>query len=152
TEAFPPGKFPQQTVDFIMRFFTGLKWKIDEDIFTERAVQKKLQAMVPDKFTHVSAGSRIIDQGEKVTARHVAMLQAMKAALSDQKHLWQPNTLIGSLLLALLLAGVCSGYFFMNYPRIAASNRKLSLVVTVIILTFIMAKIVEFFYLSSHGT
>lgn len=150
-DAFPQGKVPTKVIDFIMRFFMGQTWKIDEDIFTLRAVQKRIQAQVPDKSTHISAGSRIIDRGEKVSTRHIAMLQAMKDALGVKRHLWQANTLIGSLLLALLLGGVFGAYFVMNYPRIASSNRKLSLVVTVIILTFVMAKITEFFFISSQG-
>ena len=151
-ETFPEGKLQSTVVDFIMRYFMGQRWKIEEDISSQRAAQKRIQGQVSDKYTHIGAGSRIIDQGEKVTTRHIAMLQAMKEALSVQRHLWQSQTLIGSLLLAILLSGVCAGYFFMNYPRIATSNRKLSLVVTVIILTFIMAKITEFFFLSSHGS
>ena len=41
----------------------------------------------------------LLIKGEKVTGRHIAMLQAMKKALSESRNLWHPLTLLGSLLM-----------------------------------------------------
>lgn len=148
--AFPSDLFKQETVDFITRYFQVQSWDMEEDIPSQRAIRKRIQAQVPEKHTFVSAGSRIIDQGEKVTSRHVAILQAMKDALNEKRNLSSPSTLLGSLILSIMLAGICATYIYVNYPEVVSSNRKLFLIVTVIIITFGIAKLTEFFFLSSN--
>lgn len=143
------GGISSAAANFIISYFQGKTWSIEEDIPAQRLLRRKVQATVPDKFTHISAGSRIIDQGERVTARHIAMLQAMKKALSDNRNLWHPLTLLGSLIMTLLLTGICVAYFRINHPKILYSNRKLFLLVTIIVLTFGLSKLTEFFLLSS---
>lgn len=149
--AFPDDKLNAGTTAFLIGFFQKKTWVIEEDLGAERSLRRRIQSNVADKYTHVNAGSRIIDQGERVTARHVAMLQAMKKALSEQRNLWHPLTLIGSFSMALLFTVICIAYFRINHPQILYSNRKLFLLVTVIILTFILAKATEFFLLTSKS-
>lgn len=146
--------FPNQFIsltaaNFIIDYFQSKPWKIQEDFSSYRMISKKIQSRVPDRYTHVSAGSRIIDQGEKVTARHIAMLQAMKKALSDSRNLWQPLPLLGSFIMTAILTLICIAYFKINNPTILTSNRKLFLVVTIILLTLGITKAVEFFLLNS---
>jgi putative nucleotidyltransferase with HDIG domain len=148
--AFPPDQFKQPTINFIIRYFQTQRWDMEEDIPAQRAVRKRIQTIVPDKFTLVSSGSRIIDQGEKVTSRHIAMLQAMKKSLNEQRNLGSLSTILGSLILSVLLTGICAAYIYYNYPELIASNRKLFLIVTIVIITFGIAKITEFFFLSSN--
>jgi len=143
--------FQESTIDFIIAYFEVKFWIIEEDIPSQRNLRKKIQAGVPDKYTHISAGNRIIDQGEKVTARHIAMLQAMKKSLSEMRNLWHPLTLLGSLTLTILFIGICLAYFRSNYPQVLSSNRKLFLLATVIILTLSLSKATEFFLLSSKS-
>ena len=50
-----------------------------------------------------------------------------------------------------MLMGICFTYFKINYPHVLFSNRKLFLLVTVIVVTFIIAKGIEFFLLSSKS-
>ena len=150
-KALPSNTFPEETADFITGFFQKLDWSIEENIPDQQLIRKRIQASVPDKYTHVSAGSRIIDQGERVTARHLAMIQAMKVALNEQRNLWHPLTIIGSLILAVLLAGICVVYFHSNHPLILYSNRKLALLVTVAVLTMILAKFTEYFVIAEGG-
>ncbi|NGX42592.1 MAG: Cyclic-di-AMP phosphodiesterase PgpH [Chlamydiae bacterium] len=147
--AFPEEQFNPKTVDFISRYFQAQVWEFQEDIPSQRALRRRIQAQVPDKYTHISAGSRIVDQGEKVTSRHIAILQAMKEALSDQRNQWHPLTVSGSMILAVIFTSICAAYFYVNYPQVISSNRKLFLLVTVIILTFGIAKFTEFFFLTS---
>lgn len=141
--------YNQATMEFIVDYFKDKGWQFEEDVASQRTLRKQIQATVPDKYTHVKAGSRIIDQGEKVTSRHIAEFQAMKKAVSDKRNLWHPETLTGSFLMSLLLTGVCWAYFRINYPSIVSSNRKLFLLVTIMILTFLLAKMTELFLLSS---
>lgn len=149
--AFPPEKFHSDTDDFIIDYFKKRTWELIEDIPQQRAVRTRIQKSVPEKYTKISAGSRIIDQGDRVTSRHVAILQAMKNAMNEQRNLWHPSTLAGSLMLSLLLTAICAAFVHVHYPEIMASNRKLFLIVTVIVLTFIIAKSVEFFFLTNKS-
>jgi len=149
--AFSEGSFHGGTTSSIIGFFQTKGWTVEEDLNAERALRRRIQSRVADKYTHVSAGSRIIDQGERVTARHIAMLQAMKKSLSEQRNLWHPLTLLGSFFLSMLLTGICIAYFKINHPQILYSNRKLFLLVTIVIVSFGIAKAVEFFLLTSKS-
>jgi len=100
-------------------------------------------------MTHINAGSRIINQGDKVTSRHLAMLQSMKNTLGAKRNLWHPMTLLGTLIFTLLFVGMFLIYFRINQPHILQSNRKLFLLVTVMMLTLAVAKLTEFFLLNS---
>ena len=149
--AFPSEDFHAETDDFIIDYFKKKKWELVEDIPQQRAVRTRIQKSVPEKFTKISAGSRIIDQGDRVTSRHIAILQAMKDAMNEQRNLWYPSTLAGSMMLSVLLTAICAAFIHAHYPDIMASNRKLFLIVTVIVLTFIIAKSVEFFFLTNKS-
>lgn len=149
--AFPKESFHGGTAAAIVGYFQSKPWFIEEDFNSERLLREKIKSKVIDKYTHVSAGSRIIDQGERVTARHIAMLQAMKKALSEERNLLHPLTLLGSLALTLIFWGITLTYFKINHPQILHSNRKMFLLVTVIVLTIIFAKSIEFFLLTSKS-
>lgn len=149
--AFANVSINSKTEMAILEYFESKEWQLEEDITMQRKLRHKLEGGIPDKYTHVPAGSRIINQGEKVTARHVAMLQAMKLALGEKSNLWSPLTVAGSLILTLLITGVCAAYFYVNHPQILASNRKLFLLVTVLVLTIGISKALEFFLLSSKS-
>lgn len=150
-EAMPESHVREGAKAFILGYFQNTSWTITEDIHVERLLRRRIQASIPQKTTPVKAGSRIIDQGDKVTTRHMAALQAMKNTLNESRNLWHPLTIIGSLLLASLFTGICAAYFHRNYPQILSSNRKLFLVVTVIILTLALSKATEFFLLNSKS-
>lgn len=148
-KAFPKPLISPVAADFIIDYFRAKPWKIQEDSSAYRMISRKIQASVPDKYTHVSAGSRFIDQGERVTARHIAMLQAMKKALGESRNLWHPLTLLGSFIMTFILTAICIAYFKIYNPSILTSNRKLFLVVTIILLTLGLTKATEFFLLNS---
>lgn len=148
-ETFPEHFISPAAAHFIIEYFKSKPWNIQEDFSAYRGIIQKIQSNVPDKFTHVSAGSRIIDQGEKVSARHIVMLQAMKKALGESRNLWQPYPLLGSFLMTFILTLICVAYFKINNPSILTSNRKLFLLVTIILLTLGLTKVTEFFLLNS---
>lgn len=136
---------------FVIDWFKDKNWQLNEDIPNQRNLRRKLQATVPDKYTNVSAGSRVIDQGEKVTSRHIAMLQAIKKALSEKRNLLHPFTLAGSALLSFLFTALCAAYLALNHPHVMKSNRKLFLLVTVVVLSLGLGKLTELFLLSSRN-
>lgn len=141
----------KETIDFIVSWFQSKLWRLQEDIPAQSMLSRKLKAQVPDKFTHVRAGSRIIDQNERVTTRQVAMLQAMQKALREKSNLWHPSTAIGSLFIALIFTGICISFFRSNYPQVISSNRKLLLLVSIVVLIFCVSKFTEFFLLVSKN-
>ena len=149
---FPPKNFDSLVTALIIEFFKHSHWHIEEDIPTQRLLRKRVQAEVPEKMTHVNAGNRVIDQGDRVTARHIAMLQSMKEALGESRHLSSPLTLLGSLILTFLLLGIFIAYFQINYPLLLVSNRKLFLLVTILVITMGLAKLTEFFILNSKSS
>lgn len=150
-QALPRTKYRDGARSFILGYFQQSNWTIEEDIPAQRSLRKRVQEQVKDKYTHISAGSRIIDQGERVTARHIAILQSMKKAVHESRNVWHPLTLAGSLLLSLLFTAICVVYLRSNHPQLLQSNRKLALLVTVMILTLVLAKATEFFLLNSQS-
>lgn len=147
----PKDSYSPLSAALIIEFFKNSQWQMEEDIPAQRILRKMVQALVPEQMTFYPAGNRIIDQGERVTSRHLAMVQAMKQALSDQRNLYRPSTLVGSFLLTAIFIGICVAFLQANYPRLLLSNRKLLLLVTIIVLTLGLAKLTEFFLLSSKN-
>lgn len=139
------------TLLFAVDFFKSKQWTLDEDLSTFKNLRANAQSKVKDKYTHVAAGTKIINQGEKVTARHIAMLQSMKKAMNDSRNLWHPSTLFASALLTALLVGISVAFFQMNYPQVIASNTKLCLIVTIILITLCISKATEFLLLNSKS-
>lgn len=149
--ALPTSTYRAAAKNFILSFFQNRPWTIDEDVPAQRALKKQVQSSVSDRYTHVSPGSRIIDQGERVTTRHIAMMQAMKKTLSENRNLWHPLTVAGSILLAILFAGISVVYLHSNHPLVLSSNRRLILVVTIMIMTLAIAKATEMIIINTQS-
>ncbi len=98
---------------------------------------------IPEKYTKITVGKHIIDQGDRVTGRHISMMQSMKEALSRNRNLWSPLSVAGSILMTLVFVAIGWVYFSFNHKDILASNRKRALLVTIVILTLAIAKLVE---------
>lgn len=144
--------FHSETLQFTLGYFQNSSWIIEDDVPAQRLLRKRIQSNIPDKYTHIYAGSRIIDQGERITSRHVAMLKAMKNAMNDGRNLWSPLTIAGNFILALMMTAICFVYFLVNFPKILSSNRQLTLIVTVTVLTLAIAKITELSLLNSTNS
>lgn len=141
----------KEVIDFIAGFFEKKLWSLSEDIKTEVNVKELIENRIPQKFTEVKAGTRIIGQGEKVRSRHIAMLQAMKEALSEKRNIWAPFTIIGNLLLSLILVVISALYLKVDQKEIFKSLQKLSLLVCIFILTLSFAKITEYVLLQNNA-
>ncbi len=135
--------FPSQSVQFIIDYFKGSRWKVYHDVDASRIFKQAVQNEIPEKFTQVKAGNRIIDQGEKVTSRHVAMLTAMQSSLRDSRNLWNIHTIIGSLVYSSLIVFTGGFYFSMRQPKFIKSVRQLLLFLTIIIIVLLFAKVTE---------
>lgn len=147
--AFPENTKEQNEGDLVIGFFGEKKWKIEEDIPAQKSLRKIIQSKIADKYTHIAAGTRIIDQGEKVTARQYAIMQAIKNTLSDQRNLWSLSSIVGSLIMSGMLTMMCAFYFKINHPQVLSSNRKLLLIATITLLTLAFAKATEYLLINS---
>lgn len=65
-------------IAYILSYFQQANWLFDKDTSAQRNLRRMVEATVPERFSQIKAGNRIVDQGEQVTQRHIAMLQAMK--------------------------------------------------------------------------
>lgn len=138
-----------QAMTLAINAFSDKDWVFEEDIPAQRRLRKIIMDAVPQKVTHVSAGNRIIDQGDKVTLRNIAMLLSMKEALRKKHNLFHPITILGSIMMTLLLTVVSVVFLKLNYRSILLSNRKIFLLVSIVLLTLFLSKLTEHFLLSS---
>lgn len=143
-EILASGQLQQEVVSFVLKSFEDQSWKLQQDLQAERALKQVIQEKVPEQHTQVRAGQRIIDPGEKVTTRHLAMLQAMKEAIGKERNLFAVRTILGSLLLSFLFTALSISYFRVYHPKILNSLQKMTLLVTIVILTLIFSKVAEY--------
>jgi putative nucleotidyltransferase with HDIG domain len=132
---------------FVESFFQPLKWHFLQDEGMEYSLRRAIIEQIPETYTPIHSSERIIDKGEKVTTRHLVIMQAMKEALNKKRTLLHPITIVGSLLLTLVFMLVASIYIYDNHKEIFLSNRKLALLVTIILLSLFLAKVTELFLL-----
>ncbi|HSX04818.1 MAG TPA: HDIG domain-containing protein [Rhabdochlamydiaceae bacterium] len=137
-------KYQVEASQFILNAFQKRLWQMKEDLPGERSLRQIVQDSIPHQYTQVKAGTHIIDPGERVTTRHLAMLQAMKEAISKERDLWAPRTIIGSILLSLLLSVLSIVYFRINHREMLNSLQKITLLVTIVILTLLLSKGAEY--------
>lgn len=137
-------KYHAESIQFILKAFQKHSWQLKEDHHGERVLRQVVQDSIPHQYTQVKAGTRIIDPGERVTTRHLAMLQSMKEAISKERNLWSARTIIGSVLLSLLFSVLSIVYFRINHREMLNSLQKITLLVTIVVLTLILSKCAEY--------
>ncbi len=138
-----------QIIGYVIDFFSSRDWTLTEDAESNRILRKQITDQIPIKHTRIKAGTRIISQGEKVTPRHLMMMQSMKKALNESRLLYSPITIFSSFLLSLIFVTLSAFYFRVNQPDLFFSLQKLALVVSIVILTLIFAKVTEYIILKS---
>jgi putative nucleotidyltransferase with HDIG domain len=145
--AFSERSFQPTTIDFLFSYLRDKIWLLRTDASLARKVRKVLTQNVPSRYVTVPVGTRIIDSGERVTPRHAAMLQAMKKALAEQRNLWHPYTIAGSLLLTCVIITTGILFFRGYHSHIVTSNRSSFLVVMLFLVGLGAAKACEIFLL-----
>jgi len=148
-QAFGHQLFNPNTVSYVIEFLKNKIWAMKEDSQEERKLRKALQHNIQPKYTYVPAGSRIIDFGEKISSRHVSMLHAMKESLSEKRNLWHPRTIIGSLIITIIIMLVSNIFLKYTNHDMMISNRRLFLLVTIVLLGLALAKVTEFVLLKT---
>ncbi|MEN9654094.1 MAG: uncharacterized protein RL235_206, partial [Chlamydiota bacterium] len=136
-------RFRTETIDYVMQPFRGQEWELIEDLALEHALKAKVSRSVSDASTEVAAGTRLVDQGERVTSRHLTMMQALRAALTDGRELDHPLGMIGSALLAMIFVTIGALYFRISQLEFSRSLRQISLFVTIVAMGLLFAKLAE---------
>lgn len=136
---------------FVLEKYRQHSWSLKEDFNLRQCLRRKIKEEIPIKKTRIEAGSRIINAGDEVTSRHLDMLQEMKKALAEERHLLKPLTILGSVALAAILTFLGLYYFRGFHPWLLKSFSKLALVAMVILLTLCLAKITEYVILYKSG-
>ncbi|MEM8727239.1 MAG: HDIG domain-containing metalloprotein [Chlamydiota bacterium] len=134
-------------ITFILSHMQPMHWSFDKDISTQRNLRRMVEAAVPERLSRIQAGSRIVDQGEKVTQRQIAMVRAMKKVLTEEQKIWDLLPLLSSLIFATVIT-LTGGFYFRHSQRELITNiYKLFLYATIIILILLLAKVTEVFLL-----
>ncbi|MDE3056147.1 MAG: HDIG domain-containing protein [Verrucomicrobiota bacterium] len=136
--------FPAKTVQYVMLPFQEKQWMFKEAISLEQNLRVEMSKRVPEKLTRVYAGTRLLNPGEEITERHMVMMQAMKETLAQGRKFFLPLPILSNVLLASLLVLISAFYFKISQPLFLRSLQQLSLFVTVVILTLLFAKCVEY--------
>jgi len=137
------------SIRYILSYFQSTEWVLDKDTSAQRALRRLVEANVPERLSQIKAGSRILDQGDKVSQQHIAMVQAMKKALAENRKIWEPLPLIGSLIFATIITLIGGFYFRISHKDLIYNTHKLALYATIIILTLLIAKVTEYFLLQN---
>lgn len=147
--AFDRQIFQPGTIDFLIDYLKNKIWQLKIDTAAEKKLQKVVRAEIPIKYTEVAAGSRIIDRGEKVTSKHLAMVQAMKQALTEKRNLFSLRQIAASLMITALI--MILGYLFLKnlHSDVLLSNKRLFLLVSIVVLGLGFAKGTEFILLKT---
>lgn len=150
--AFAERAFQPATIDFLLSFLREKIWFLRVDSNATRKLRKIFKLQVPVRYTTIPAGSRIINSGEKVTPRHIALLKAMKQVMAERRDLTHPRTIVGSLILTAIFILTSILFLRCYHPEILRSNTTLFLIVSLVLLSLFFAKLCEMFLLqSSHG-
>ncbi len=142
--------YSKKTVHYVVDFFEQHPWRLQNDLDAHRFFKGLVEKTIPEKYTQINAGSKIIDHGEKVTDRHLAMLNAMKKALADSKNLWEWDTILGSFLFALILTAMGALYLRLFQKEVYYSLRQISLAASIVLLTLFLSKLAEYLLLQNN--
>ncbi len=145
TKAFGAKNIPPEAAQFVLEAFAYQPWVLQEDLSAERSLREFIQHEVPSQFTQVRAGTRIIEPGEKVTKRNIAMLQSMKETIAKERNLFTPRTILGTIILSLLFTFLSILYLRVNHQAVLDSLQKMILLLGIVIITLILSKISEYF-------
>ncbi len=141
--------FHEETIDYCIRSFQGRSWTFLQDKTLERNLRNEAMQLVPEKMTRVHAGTRIVSPGDLITSRHVTMMKSMKQAISEGRKVWDPLTILASLILSVIFVTISALYFRISQPLFIRSLRQISLFVCIVILTLLFAKTIEYVLLKS---
>ncbi len=143
---------PEETLNFVVDYFEHNDYRLILDNLALSQVKKHIKKNITQKYSHINAGELIIACGEKVTAKHVAIMRAMKAALAKNSNLLEPLTILGNVLMSIIFISLAVFYLKLEDPKILRSVQQLSLIFSILVLTLLSAKIMELIVLKNSSS
>lgn len=148
--AFPSNV--SEAARFILEKYRDHGWDFKEDFNLRHHLRRLIKERTPIRMTHVEAGSRIINAGDKVTRRHVNMIQQMKKVLTEEQNsLKRPLTILGSVIFSIILVLMGLVYLYKFHQNVFKSFSKMSLIAAVVLSTLCLAKLTEYYILQQPG-
>ncbi|MES2200051.1 MAG: HDIG domain-containing metalloprotein [Chlamydiota bacterium] len=132
---------------FVMDFFKHGKWRLQEDVSLEKRMKQMAKDSVPEQFTLIEAGSFILEPGEKVTLRHIMLVQSMKKAMGGVGYSFSLLSIMGTLALSLIITFLTISYLKLYHKDIFCSLRRLTLLTVIAMMTLAIAKGTEYLLL-----
>lgn len=131
-------------INFVLDFFKYKKWPLQEDIGLEKRLKQIAKDSVIQQYTHVEAGSFILEPGEKVSLRHIMLVQSMKKAMEGIGYSFSFLSMMGTLALSLIITFLTISYLKLYHKDIFSSLRRLTLLTVIAIMTLAIAKGTEY--------
>jgi putative nucleotidyltransferase with HDIG domain len=127
----------------VMQQHAQRSWQFDRDLDLEQTARDQVALAVPVKMRHVTAGSRILDPGDRITGHHIAMVHAVRSAMERDGRFSHPKNVLASLILTLVFVTLSAVYLRHSQRSLYDSNKRVALLVTLVLATLIQAKVVE---------
>lgn len=131
----------------LLKELSQQNWELVEDQQMTRLLHQRIGGGMQVVESRVLVGARLIDRGEVVTSRHLAMIEAHNRALRAQHLLFSPVRIVGSALLTLLILLLATAYLRSYLPLVWKEGRRLCLLTVILILTLSFAKGAEWLFL-----
>lgn len=132
---------------FIIDFFKERTWLLQKDVGLEKKLKQIAKESVLPQYAVIHAGSFILEPGEKITLKHVMLLQTMKSVLGEEESTMSALALLGSFSLSFIVTFLVAVYLRLYHKDIFRSLRKTTLLVCVVLLTLVVAKLTEYLLL-----
>jgi cyclic-di-AMP phosphodiesterase PgpH len=102
---------------------------------------------VPEQFTLIEAGSFILEPGEKVSSRHIMLIQSMQKVMNGIGYSFSFLSILGTFALGVIITFLTICYLKLYHEDIFKSLRRLTLLTVVAIMTLLIAKGTEYLLL-----
>lgn len=134
------GGVSHEIVDYYIREYQNYPWSLAEDFEYQNSIKQSLAQNISLIITKIKPGTRIINAGDRVTMRHIHMLEAMKEKMAERSTFFS-WPLLGNFVIALSFTILVFLFFNSVSPDNVRFFSQLSVIVAVILLTFTLAKI-----------
>lgn len=138
-------KITPGAAEFITAYFREVEWNFINDTAAQKQVRTAIEEVIPQKYSRVQAGTQLITKGETISESHISKIQAMKKAISENRNLLSPLTILGSILYATIIMCIGALYFKVFHRDFFFSAQRLALFATIVILTLALGKVIEYF-------
>lgn len=115
----------------------------------QKTIERRQMAMekVEPVLREVKKGKLIVEKGEIITADQILQLNELKKRQARGEAF---SSISGISILVVIFVGLFAAYLYRYVPRVFFDNQKLILIATVMLFSFLLAKLVTYAPLSEH--